>query len=356
MTTRIIEGKEAKTMDRKVKWSLLSPFLKQFGSGSMAYSTLQPGMEYFVDDNLGYIAFSRYGKFPFRDKTFVMADPIVEKGETQRLISNFLNRFRKPLFLQSGEHTRDILRAEGFSCTQMGIETDVDAKRFDLQGEKKQILRTARNKAARDGLSTIEVENEKDYVGLKEVSDRWLASRSLSDREIWYFARPALMEDEPDVRKMIALNREGRKIGFIFFDPTYSRGKVTGYCANIARFSPTEFKQGINDVILLSMLEKLKEEEPSTLHLGLSPFHALEEELGQTEKSSVKGLFKFLYKRGNKIYNFKNIGFHKERYCGTQKPVYFCSRSSLQPLEVYLSMNNAGMLSSIGEMLRKTMK
>src|SRR5438046_1981458 len=51
MATQIFEGSAAKGLGKQEKWDLLSPFLRQHGRESLAYATLQEGMEYFVTED-----------------------------------------------------------------------------------------------------------------------------------------------------------------------------------------------------------------------------------------------------------------------------------------------------------------
>src|SRR5262249_17486977 len=87
----VIEGERAKAFGQKEKWELLSPFLKLHGRQSLAYPTLQLGMEYFVDD-CGYISYVtvQHPVFSPRPKKIAFSDPVCAVADFEKLIGRFL--------------------------------------------------------------------------------------------------------------------------------------------------------------------------------------------------------------------------------------------------------------------------
>ncbi len=78
MAFRIIDAKESASLSLEAKWHLLSPYLKQHGGRCMSYSTLQPGMEYFIDEDRGYLAYHtiRHPVLAPFGRRIVLGDPV----------------------------------------------------------------------------------------------------------------------------------------------------------------------------------------------------------------------------------------------------------------------------------------
>jgi len=74
---KVIEGEAAKRLHREEKWNLLSPFLTRHGQSSLAYATLQDGMEYFIDE-AGYVAYTtvQHPVFSPKPRRITLSDPV----------------------------------------------------------------------------------------------------------------------------------------------------------------------------------------------------------------------------------------------------------------------------------------
>lgn len=122
-------------------------YLKQYGSHCMAYSTLQPGMQYFDMPGVGYLAFMICG-----GTRFVLGDPICAERDKEKLIENALKEYSKTSFYQISKATAELLHQRfGYYMNVFGTETNIyrdqvwnnrdnseeDKKREDLERELK---------------------------------------------------------------------------------------------------------------------------------------------------------------------------------------------------------------------------
>src|SRR5438093_3982893 len=91
MPSKLITGAEAKAFSRHAKWVLLSPHLSRHGREALAYSTLQDGLEYFIDD-CGYLAFItvKHPVLARKTRRIVLSDPICAITDYEKLIKAFL--------------------------------------------------------------------------------------------------------------------------------------------------------------------------------------------------------------------------------------------------------------------------
>ena len=343
-----ILGKEAKELQWETKWALLSPFIREHGGGSLSYATLQQGMEYFVHE-LGYLAFitTTHPVFARKPKRIVLTDPICAPKDRQALIAAFLQEYPAAVFGVVSEECAGVLRPMGFKVNCVGYEPELPVQNYNTLGNWKELdmIKRARNEAKREGISIREVDIAKVPVEqLNALSAKWLQGKKVNDREIWIYARRPVYEHEHDVRKFVAFDKEGTAIGYVFYDPMYRNGKVWGYSANIVRCDEARYGRLATSIHMVAM-EVFRPEGVETLNLMLCPFTNLEQGI-YSDDLMTKWFFQISQRFGGEIYNFKGLAFHKSKYRGHEKPVYYASNSLLPSNDVYLAFLTADIAKS----------
>ncbi|TDU64652.1 uncharacterized protein DUF2156 [Prosthecobacter fusiformis] len=343
-----ILGKEAKSIDPVAKWNLLSPSLKRYGAGSLSYATLQQGMEYFIHE-LGYIAFitATHPVFARKPKRIILTDPVCDPSDLSALITAFLQEYPAAVFGVVSEHCAGILRQIGFKVNCVGYEPELAVQTYNTQGNWKELdmIKRARNEAKREGLTIREVDIATVPIDqLHALSSKWLQGKKVNDREIWIYARRPVYQHEPDVRKFVAFDKAGTAVGYVFYDPMYRDGKVYGYSANIVRCDEAKYGRLATTVHMVAM-ETFKTEGIEVLNLLLCPFTNLDKGI-YADDLMTKWFFQISQRFGGEIYNFKGLAFHKSKYRGYEKPVYYASNSALPSNDVYLAFLTADIAKS----------
>jgi len=306
-------------------------YLKQFGSHCMAYSTLQPGMQYFDLPGVGYLAYMTHGR-----TRFVLGEPICAGTDRQHLIGEALQEHSETCFVQIQEQTANILHGEfRFYATQGGIESSLDLRNWKATGNRKQILRRALNQAHEKGIGISEPsEGSLTTEDLARASTKWLRTRKVSHRQLAFLSRPLVTANEPFVRTFVARLQNDIN-GFIRFDPVFSRGAVVGYCPNISRASKL-FRQGLHYAVMLVAIAQFRKEDVRCMHLGLSPLSR--RVVAQVYPNPIlEFLLRAIYRCGNRLYNFRGIEFTKSRFFGQETPVYLAQRRRF-PLKELLAV------------------
>jgi lysylphosphatidylglycerol synthetase-like protein (DUF2156 family) len=302
-------------------------YLKEHGVHSQAFSTLQPGMQYFDMEGVGYIAYMRkWGT------VFVLSDPVCSAQNFELLLEHFHAKFPRANYIQCTKTTVEILhRRFGHYGTQFGSEIRIDLKKWSLAGKKKQILRTAINQAEKQGVVVKESFCD-DHRN--EISAAWLKTRKCKSNEIRFLIRPMAMSYRENERRFYAY-QDGKPVGFIYFDPIYSRNQIISYVPNISRAS-ADFKQGLFYTIMAHAMEVFKAEGVENIDLGLVPlmFSGKDE---AHESSLLKRMFRFVWNRGNFLYNFQGLAFTKTRFRGDEEPTYTAHPKAM-PLVEFLAM------------------
>ncbi len=317
----------AGTTDKRI------PHLQKFGWQSMAYSSLQEGMEYFLDEHLGYVAYS-----PIKNKEntpVCLGDPICHKEESGKLLDKFLSEFSDPIFMHIRPETGKILEQRGFYINEIGVETVIDCQKFTTTGKSKETLRAQRNKAIKDGLTVGELDlTQVAEEELRYISNEWMTKKATHDNEMGFLVRPAVYGDELDVRKFFAF-KDWQIQGFVFYDPIYENGEVVGYLANTLRTLGRR-SYSVTDFINVEAIDRFKEEGIKYLSLGYSPFHLIDDSNEFNHSKPLKELFKYTYQKCNYMYAFQNLAFHKDRYRpgveNTQQIKLYCATKHKLPI------------------------
>jgi lysylphosphatidylglycerol synthetase-like protein (DUF2156 family) len=345
------------------KWQKLGPFLVQHGSSSLAYATLQHGMEYFVSEEWGYLAFTTatHPIFARKPKRIVLADPICAKENLKSLLRLFLSVHPHAVFATASLECAAALRELKFSANCVGYEPELGIPSYNTAGNWKELdmIKRARNEAKREGITIREVDITSIPVEeLNALSAQWIGGKKVNDREIWVYARRPLYIPETDVRKFVAFNKEGKAVGYVFYDPIYRDGTVIGYAANIVRCDERTYGR-LATAIHMAAMDVFKPEGKEVLNLMLCPFTRIDEGAHNDDKPT-SWFFKISERYGNEIYNFKGLSFHKSKYRGSDRFIYFCSNSAWPSNDVYLAFLTSDITNSyfktMGQLLKGIMK
>ncbi len=289
----------------------------------MAYSTLQPGLQYFGDPDRGYIAYAVHGRGRVR---IALADPIAARDDHPQLVTDFLAAGGPAIFVQCSFGFAETLARLGLRVNRGGTETEIPLQTFDLAGKTKAQLRHWINKARKEGVTVEEVSGAGFPFGeLRAVSDAWLATRG--HKELFLLTRPMIFQPEPDVRYFVA-RWDGRITAFIVFDPMYRAGRVVGYYHNHIRFRP-DSPTGTTDLLTITAADKFRAEGAETMSLGLSPLAGLGTDEPFPHNRLTRHAFRWVFEHGNRWYPFKNNEFHKKKYAARTVPVFLASNRGM---------------------------
>jgi lysylphosphatidylglycerol synthetase-like protein (DUF2156 family) len=296
--------------------------LREFGNFSSAYSVAyQSNMSYFGDES-GFLAYkTKWGI------NLVLADPIASAERCPALLRAYLDAFPRSCFWQISENTASILESFGFYINEMGTESRIDLQFYNFRGKSREHLRSAANRIKTCGYTIREEPiSAVDATHLEKLSVSWRRSKTVKNREVVFLNRTIKYADEPDVRKFFCFDRDGKIVAFIFFDPVYQGGEVTGYLAAFKRTAAhADGKTG--NAMVKTAIEVFQQEGKRHLFIGLSPLAHITD--GRFHHNPLtRWLFLFFYNNvlTNKyIYAFKGHDHYKSQFHGEIMPTYYAS-------------------------------
>lgn len=300
--------------------------LRKFGNFALAYSaTFQSGLEYFGGED-GFLAYKQVGS-----TAFVLSNPLAPIGRCEDLIRRFVSERSDVCFWQASRPVAEILEKIGLSVNEMGTETQLKLDGYGFDGPGKRNFRTALKRAAKCSYTIAERSvTSLDRQELQVVSDRWRQTRGVKDREMTFLTRPAILDDEVDVRKFFAFGPNGDLQAFAFFDPIYADCEVVGYLCSAKRRLP-EADPLVGYAILHHAIRAFQDEGKVILSLGLSPLSGIEgRDLSNSRLMSFA--FRAVYRSRlfNKlIYPLQGFAAHKGAFCGSAEQTYCAFKRGL---------------------------
>jgi lysylphosphatidylglycerol synthetase-like protein (DUF2156 family) len=300
-----------------------SAWLKQYGSHAMSFSTMQPDMSYFELPGVGYIAYAQHWGMQF-----ALADPVCAPSQRGELLDRFLQQHPNAVFVQVSKAVVDHLHGRhGYYGTQFGSESKILLSDWSVRGARKQIIRTAVNAAAAAGIEIREGGFDHD---VKRISEAWIRTRRCKNNEIRFLIRPMIVDYREGTRYFYAHAPGGDAVGFIFFDPIYSDGRLAGYVPNISR-SSANFRQGLWYALMAHALAVFREEGVPCVDLGLVPLQ-MAGGIEPQESRLLRATMSLIRERMDFLYNFKGLEFAKSRFQGRVEKTYCCHRGAMPAL------------------------
>jgi lysylphosphatidylglycerol synthetase-like protein (DUF2156 family) len=293
--------------------------LRQYGNFALAYSaTFQPGLSYFGSEE-GFLAYKQVGS-----TAFVLSNPLTSIDRCEELIRRFLGSRGDVCFWQASRSVATILENLGFYVNEMGTETRIELEGYGFDGLNKRNFRSAINRAARRRYTIVECPVcSLDRKELQRVSERWRQTRGVKNREMTFLTRPAILDDEVDVRKFFTFDRSGGLQAFAFFDPIYVAGKIVGYLCSAKRRLP-EADALVGYAMLHRAIRSFQDEGKATLSLGLSPLCCVEDK--ELSSNRLMGFaFRAVYRSrlfNEFIYPLRGFAKHKGAFCGSAEQTY----------------------------------
>ena len=314
------------------KLNHLIGYLKDHGSQSIDYSTLQDHLDHHVINDIGYAAYGNQS-----GHRFVLGGPICSREHMVEFIQSLVGALGNPAFVQIDKKTAELLHDQfGYKITRLGIETFLPIQDYSLYDDSKKSRLRASVRRGRERARVLELDQSAlmdrfaiDETDLGELSMQWIDVKT-NKRPLRFLLRKATYSDEPYVRKFYSIDDDNNVLGFIFFDPIFKNGDIIGYCPSVIRTKPGA-PMGHAAYILFEALAEFKEENRKIISLGLSPVTPSRSAF-RHDLMTFYGL-KFLYEYGNRMYNFSGMSYYKKQFKGSSVDSYCATRKTFSAFE-----------------------
>lgn len=245
-----------------------------------------------------------------------------------------------PVFYAVHRDQRDALLAEGWYSLEIGGEMVVDPRQWKTTGKKWQDIRTAINKAKRDGitdvLTTFEQAGPDVREQIEEISEQWTSLKALPEMRFTLGGVEELRD--PRVHVLYAIDADGTVLGVTSWLPTWRDGRIIGWTLDFMRHR-TDSPNGIMEFLIARMAERLRDQgladpdnAPKFMSLSAAPLAGMNPERdnldaqGRTDTGTamLQHALQIVADWMEPAYGFHSLFNFKRKFQPTEEPVYVC--------------------------------
>ncbi|WP_018143482.1 phosphatidylglycerol lysyltransferase domain-containing protein [Alloscardovia criceti] len=252
-----------------------------------------------------------------------------------------------PVMYSVHDSQREILESWGWNSLDVGTEMIINPREWKTTGKKWQDIRTAVNKASREGitdvLSTFKAEPVEIRQQIMDLSEEWAEEKSLPEMKFTLGGVEELMDSR--VKILYAIDEEGTVQAVTSWLPTYRQGHIVGWTLDFMRHRNDSMK-GIMEFLIARMAQRLHdqgEEDPENsvefLSLSAAPLSGMEVREGQSE--FLSHALQLMGKLLEPAYGFGSLFFFKKKFQPHEQHVYIVYPDSAKLVQVSLAIGHA---------------
>lgn len=290
---------------------LASDLVRDYGASSVAYFALGDDKQY---------AFNESGNcvIPFvlqRGVALAAGGVIGPAEERAEAVKSYCQMCEEnhwaPAFVMVEEAELGDYRANRLDTVKIGEEALLDLATYDLKGKGKQDLRTAMNRAQREGwklqLFDGEVTDEGLAGQIRALSEEWL--RDKVGGEMGFMMGGSPITGSKDTLVSAVTDSAGKLMAFVTWVPMFAaRGWADDYIRR-AEDAP----HGAVEYAVVGTLEKLKERGDKVVSLGLAPLANVASENQEAVLSLERGL-EIIYERFAGPFHYRTLKQFKDKF------------------------------------------
>ena len=299
---------------------------------------------HFCSTNRSVVVFALW-----RNYALTLSDPIGPADERARAVAEFVQYCEaqdwEPVLYEIGPDHLDLYEEMGFKVRKIGEQARIPLVDYVLRGAKFQDLRTACNRAGRDGFTFlwypgIGPVDRAIEVGLRHTSDAWLTAKK--GREM-AFDMGHFDIDEIRLRgAAVALNAEGRVEAFATWLP-YKQGR--GRCIDLMRHRST--MPGLMDFVITESIKTFQARGLDEVCLANAPLANTAEPENTHDRA-----MRYIYRNFNRLYGYKSLFEFKKKYQPRWRGSYLAFRGTAKLPWIGYAMVNIHVPGGIWKLLR----
>jgi len=164
------------------------------------------------------------------------------------------------------------LTTQGWGTLPVAEDADLDPRTWTTTGKKKQDVRTAVNKAGREGTTAL-WSSWQDLPAstvrqIEAISEEWVSERELP--EMGFTLGGVDEMRDPAVRTLVALDPEGTVLAVTSWLPSFRAGRVVGWTLDVMRRTGAA-PNGVMEFLVASAADRMREDGVERLSLSAAP-------------------------------------------------------------------------------------
>lgn len=314
----------------------LNSLANECASQSVQYFTLNKDYQHFYyknDEVDGFISYKVINRV-----ACAVGNPCV-KGDLKEFTLRWLNMLFEydwiPSVYQAQGEFLEILKSLNFSAVSVGVEAIVMLDDFALTGNSKQPLRTAKNKAEKEGWQIKEYDSLY-WEDIKKLDAKWICIHG--NKENSFAMGKSTQEYLEKTRTVLLFDKNNNLLAYL---NNIDLPQKNGRSIDLMRRDP-ESPRGAIDYLILNEIINAKEEGKAFYDLGFSPLAKVDESF--SDNKIVTNLFKLIFDKQKKYYDFQGLHMFKSRFFPVWEQSYlvYPSRMNLPRVLIALLALNKG--------------
>ena len=245
-----------------------------------------------------------------------------------------------PAFYSVTDALQETLQTVGWSSLQVAEETLVRPAGWSLDGKKMQDIRTAINRAAKEGLQAEWVRYRElpaaQTAQLREISELWVAEKELPEMGFTLGGLDELMDDE--VLLMVGLDGDGRVHGVTSWLPTYADGSVVGWTLDFMRRRP-DGMNGLMEFLIAQTILRARDDGVEFVSLSGAPLAVGPDSAAAS--GPMGALLAFLSRTLEPVYGFRSLLRFKLKFRPEFHRLHLCYPDPLALPAIGLALGRA---------------
>jgi len=287
-----------------------SALLQRYGGGTLSWMTLWPRTAYFYSSTgRSYIGYELHA-----GTAVALGDPVGPTDERALVLGEFVDSCQltgtvPALFSVGDETVADAPR--GWQRLTVAEDTLVDLPSLQLTGKRWGNIRTAINRAAREGIefrmTRLSEEPAAVLAQVRAISEEWVGDKALPEMGFTLGGVDEALD--PQVRSGIAVDRDGLVHGVTSWLPVFGgEGVITGWTLDLMRRRDDGFG-AVMEFLIASSALAFKAEGALVASLSGAP---LSREGGEPE--GVDAVLDALAKALEPLYGFRSLHAFKQKF------------------------------------------
>ena len=282
--------------------------VERYGTSSAEYFKTYPDkLLFFTQLPEGFVSYK-----VAHDFAIALGTPVCENRP--EVMAQILDQFERycaehglrTIYYRVNEESLSLFANRNMRALPIGQEAIVDVQTFNMDGKRRQNLRTARNNLLKKGYQCRVLEPPVPgniLQQLKAVSDDWL--EKLNEQEL-VFSQGMFLEEELRQHTLLILEApDGKIVAFVDVVPDYKPGEAR---YDLIRRVSDEYS-GCLDMLMVELIFYLKARGFQHLNMGMAPMSGIETPKGLTERS-----IKFAYERIKRFSHYRGLRYFKEKF------------------------------------------
>ncbi len=291
--------------------------------GAIGWMGLWQGNSYwFSADGTGYVPYRVLAGI-----ALTTGDPVSPALDRYRLLREFSEHCAgmgwTPCLYSVTTDLRDAAAALSWQSVQIAEETVLDLGELAFSGKKFQDIRTALNKARREGVHTEWVRYPWAPLAIvdqiRSISEEWVADKKLPEMGFTLGGIEELNDD--NVRCLLIIDGDRTVHAVASWLPVYTNGEITGWTLDFMRRRSTGFKNSIEVLIAQAALD-FQAEGYATVSLSAAP---LAKSAGDNPPpGSLERVLDWLGRSLEPVYGFRSLFAFKAKFHPRYVPMFMC--------------------------------